>query len=695
MALRLKKDIKKASYYVWFLGAQESRGLRGEEFALPAVQLLEERSRELEPFKVTLQVSHKGLKIIQNVTAKGKQQTIKHFIPHGSITSAVVQGDVVACVLLLYNPLTGCPVHVHAYRCDSDHTAEMLYTHLQALIERPENQKKFADIERKLQMRGALPVSKKPPDSSLGSEVSRESDSGSNEERCVANLYDSLAAELKQKLSTGKKGLGKSPILLPPRDYDTVHRQKGNLSNIDTRRCLNQNIVGVNARRKLESSGGSSGIGSDLAPSPERNEYTRQHDNHSTSEEDWAESTAYMMHEAFDASPRRAASPRHAASPRRATSPRRASPPRRVASPPRRAASPQRRAVSPQRRAVSPQRRAVSPPRRALSPRRYDRGFNDDFAEQFRDDLAPFREQTGFDRHHRHESLERVKEKEKYDDEPSYRRRYAAETKPSNRSIDRVEDRRLGKLTRGASEGSLKLAEASPKDRFQVAKEKFKNLERERFNRELEQHMAIRRSMLERNSRSTSSPEEERRDERQQDRHRELSSRREPDRSHRDLERSHREPERFKDPGRMHDIDRDIPHREVERLPRVSRKREDVKRFEYGAEDYLDRIEPKPHREEFDRYRERRELDRRIDEDEIIEPVIEDRRRDWSDRQRAFSRSRLLDDQRQSFAEGDRERYYEREYRDYRELSDRQPAKFRHSYAEPIPRGRLGTVRPY
>lgn len=94
------------------------------------------------------------------------------------------------------------------HRCDSDHTAEMLYTHLQALIERPENQKKFADIERKLQMRGALPSSKKPPDSSLGSEVSRESDSGSNEERCVANLYDSLAAELKQKLSTGKKGLG-------------------------------------------------------------------------------------------------------------------------------------------------------------------------------------------------------------------------------------------------------------------------------------------------------------------------------------------------------------------------------------------------------------------------------------------------------------------------------------------------------
>lgn len=99
------------------------------------------------------------------------------------------------------------------YRCDSDHTAEMLYTHLLALIERPENQKKFADIEKKLQMRGALPT-KKPPDSSLGSEVSRESDSGSTEDRNVANLYDSLAAELKQKLSTGKKGIGQSNLLI-------------------------------------------------------------------------------------------------------------------------------------------------------------------------------------------------------------------------------------------------------------------------------------------------------------------------------------------------------------------------------------------------------------------------------------------------------------------------------------------------
>ena len=33
-----KGDIKKSSYYVWFLGAKESKGLRGEEYILPVVK---------------------------------------------------------------------------------------------------------------------------------------------------------------------------------------------------------------------------------------------------------------------------------------------------------------------------------------------------------------------------------------------------------------------------------------------------------------------------------------------------------------------------------------------------------------------------------------------------------------------------------------------------------------------------------
>ena len=44
-----KGDIKKSSYYVWFLGAKESKGLRGEEFINPVVRHLVGRRRSSPP----------------------------------------------------------------------------------------------------------------------------------------------------------------------------------------------------------------------------------------------------------------------------------------------------------------------------------------------------------------------------------------------------------------------------------------------------------------------------------------------------------------------------------------------------------------------------------------------------------------------------------------------------------------------
>ncbi len=99
----------------------------------------------------------------------------------------------------------------------------------------------------------------------------------------MASMYDSLAAELREKLGGGNK---QQPLLLPPRDYDTVHRSRGNIVGIEARRSLNPRIVGGVAatakntvggeettawnggRIDHNSSGHSSGIGSDTAPSP-------------------------------------------------------------------------------------------------------------------------------------------------------------------------------------------------------------------------------------------------------------------------------------------------------------------------------------------------------------------------------------------------------------------------------------------
>lgn len=202
MALKLRK---KSSYYVWFLGAKESKGLRGAEHVLPVVRHLEERERDVEPFKVTLQVSHKGLKIVQNVVSqvghkarnpalgcalkpptpfqagkKPKNETIKHFIPHNTITCVYQKDDVIACILLLFNPVTKCPLHVHAYRCDSLETAALLKQQLQALVDRPENQKKFAEIEGRLK----VPKETKKFESSVGSDTGNSTrESESSEER--------------------------------------------------------------------------------------------------------------------------------------------------------------------------------------------------------------------------------------------------------------------------------------------------------------------------------------------------------------------------------------------------------------------------------------------------------------------------------------------------------------------------------
>ena len=70
--------------------------------------------------------------------------------------------------------------------------------------------------------------------------------------------YDSLAAELREKLG------GRQPLLLPPRDYDTMHRSRGNVVGSEERKSLNPRVVGASAvGRDVESSGKSSGIGSE------------------------------------------------------------------------------------------------------------------------------------------------------------------------------------------------------------------------------------------------------------------------------------------------------------------------------------------------------------------------------------------------------------------------------------------------
>ncbi|XP_014204144.2 uncharacterized protein LOC106636300 [Copidosoma floridanum] len=315
MALRgrgASKDVKKSSYYVWYLGAREAKGVD----AMPgAIDYLLERERLQEPFKVTLQVSGKGLKIIQTVHPSGSTRSaVKHLVPGHALLAAVQREDVVAATLLLPNPASNNPVHVHAYRCDSVETAELLGGQLKLLASQSDSLARLNSLDTRLR-------------SNLGSDgrSTRESESseGSGELRHApiqtTSIYESLAAELRAKLGRGNGDSDSGPILLPPRDYDTVHRQRGNLAGIELRRCLNQTIVGSNGlsshqglitpivERPGTRSAASSGIGSDSAatppPYPGHGGATNNNNNHplgprptrptrdSSSDEDWGAPT--------------------------------------------------------------------------------------------------------------------------------------------------------------------------------------------------------------------------------------------------------------------------------------------------------------------------------------------------------------------------------------------------------------------
>jgi len=86
------------------------------------------------------------------------------------------------------------------------------------------------------------PVDEVPPSYSKGRVDQRPSSLN------VPTPVASLTSELRARLATG------APILLPPKDYDTMSRSRGNLSGIEERRCANVDIVGGGGPRRSDTS---------------------------------------------------------------------------------------------------------------------------------------------------------------------------------------------------------------------------------------------------------------------------------------------------------------------------------------------------------------------------------------------------------------------------------------------------------
>lgn len=174
--------------------------------------------------------------------------------------------DVVACIYLGYMPRTQRYVHVHVYRFDGAETASTFSKQMTQMIEA--NMSRIREVEIDLANKGEIddprltssdgmsePHTTDSVESAVGSTSSNCSDEdprgGGNSRYNIdpdlqslkdVQPFDNVADELRYRLQ-----LKEAPLLLPPRDYDTISRAHGNLSGVNHRRCLNLDIVGENA----------------------------------------------------------------------------------------------------------------------------------------------------------------------------------------------------------------------------------------------------------------------------------------------------------------------------------------------------------------------------------------------------------------------------------------------------------------
>ncbi|BFZ04637.1 hypothetical protein BsWGS_07676 [Bradybaena similaris] len=279
---------KKSKFYVEFLGWMECRGVRGHKYTDPVMRELRRRQKNMDaPPKLTIEVNRKELKITQSVPDKGRKgfKKVKFpTIPTRDVTyvqQAIRPGDgrlddTVACIYLGYMPRTQRYVHVHVYRFDEAKTAALFATQMAAIVE--DNYDRIQKVEIDLAKRGEIEDARMMPSDNQSdarttdSAVGSASSSGSNEESSAfsnedidpdlqslrdVQPFDSVTDELKYRLQVADR-----PLLLPPKDYDTIRRGHGNLKEVNRRRCLNLNIVGENA--VLGEQNGSSESGVDL-----------------------------------------------------------------------------------------------------------------------------------------------------------------------------------------------------------------------------------------------------------------------------------------------------------------------------------------------------------------------------------------------------------------------------------------------
>ncbi|XP_067931195.1 uncharacterized protein [Watersipora subatra] len=262
---------REGRFYVEYLGWKEARGLHGRKYVDPVLSKLLSRNKSTKKLRrMTIKVSREELQITQEVTSeKGKAQKIKYPAQQMCDVSYVSQytspnANVVGCIFLGYNSKTNCAAHVHGYVFDSSETAAIFVKLISTLIAQEEYRQRVLAMEHDLlelghhkersgQYESMHQDTMGSDGASHGSLSPNSSDNGfsrhyptadealkarqdiviqrsasQRKTETASKLFENVQDELSHKLTLQQEK--ELPILLPPKDYDTIVRRYGHLS---------------------------------------------------------------------------------------------------------------------------------------------------------------------------------------------------------------------------------------------------------------------------------------------------------------------------------------------------------------------------------------------------------------------------------------------------------------------------------
>lgn len=121
------------------------------------------------------------------------------------------------------SPLTGqhYPAFVHVYRCDTPHMAQKFLSRLRSYLLIESHRLRIVQLEEQLLERNLLNVETFNARKSHKIETGISSTQNSNQRQ--EDPVKSITEELQKKIDSN------SPLLFPPKDYDTVHAAHGNI----------------------------------------------------------------------------------------------------------------------------------------------------------------------------------------------------------------------------------------------------------------------------------------------------------------------------------------------------------------------------------------------------------------------------------------------------------------------------------